>query len=195
MKKLILFGRVFFSIALIGFGIGSLITGNLMMAASFSTPSETPGRLIGVYFSGVVLVVTGLLLILKKKPVVAAVFSATIIFLWALFRNIPEAVAAPGFGGLWTNAFKTLALGGGALIVAASYSNKEDISAGKFSLSPGLMKVLNTSGHFLVAIFLLICGIQHFMFIDFVAGFRAVRNAGLLESLIVSTPQSIPGRA
>jgi len=171
MEKMIVSGRIFFSIALIVFGIQNCISGDFVMARSVVLPAEIPGRLIAAYFSGVVLFVAGLLMIFEKKAGLAAMLAAVIIFLWAFMRNIPQAVSVPQFGGLWTNTFKTLAIGGGALIAAASYPSGVNQSIKEFSIPAHWTNIMITIGRILLGIFLFICGIQHFMFIDFVAGF------------------------
>jgi len=170
MKKITSIGRIFFAIGMIGFCILILIDGDFVVARSMNPPPMFPGKMIISYFSGVVFLLTGLLIIIRKWSAIPALCCAIIIFIWGLSRNVPEAFSDQLLGGLWTNTFKAFAIGGGALILVASYAI-EDRSPGNFFLPEGWTGNLITVGQFLIAMFLLLCGIQHFKFIDFVANF------------------------
>jgi uncharacterized membrane protein YphA (DoxX/SURF4 family) len=66
--------------------------------------------------------------------------------------------------GSWTNAFKILALSGGSLVTAASFRN----SQGKRDSRSGSLEKLIPLGRIFVAVMLIVFGIDHFLYEQFV---------------------------
>ncbi len=126
------------------------------------------GKLTWAYVSGALLIAAGIAIILKIRPAVAAIFISLLILIPSFFlRHLPEMTKAKKIEDLlwYINAYKTLALAGGALIVGASFlSEKGRNRTGAFSNSN-----LTGIGIFLLALFLIICGMSHFKFVDFIA--------------------------
>jgi uncharacterized membrane protein len=169
MDKIVRVGRLFFAVAIIAFGIQQFIFGDFVPGRAPAWPVSIPGRLIWAYVSGAVLITAGAAIIFGKKARWAAMLTGTMIFLWALLRHIPVAAAAPTFGGEWTSMGKALALFGGAFAVAGSLPEE------KGSRTSALSTIVNSKhgfiylGRFCLALFMILGGIQHFMFVDFVA--------------------------
>jgi uncharacterized membrane protein len=161
-------GRVLFGIGLIGFGILQFIYGDFVPGRAPAWPPSMPGRLVWAYLSGALLIASGAAVISGKRAREAAILSGTIIFLWALLRHLPEVAASP-HGIVLTNTGKALFLFGGAFAVAGSLR----ATAGRSGST--LSGVINSQngfiylGRFCVAAFLILAGIQHFQFAEFVA--------------------------
>lgn len=143
-------GRVFFGLSLIAFGIQQFLWGDFVPGRAPAWPASMPGRLVWAYASAIVLIAAGMAIVAEKKARLAGVTVAVMIFAWAALRNVPVAAADHNLGGAWTNLGKGLALTGGALAVAA--------------LSPAWTYVARV----LLGAFLILCGIQHFLFPQFV---------------------------
>lgn len=132
-------------------------------------PELIPGKLVWAYLTGVFFIAVGLAILIKKKARIAAILVGVVIFLWALLRNIPVIAAAPFLSGAWTLAGKSLVFTSGALAVAGILPQIES------DRNSPILKFMNLDREFIIAgriclgIFLLITGIQHFMFTPFVA--------------------------
>jgi uncharacterized membrane protein len=154
--------RILYGIALIAFGSLHFLFGDFITGRAPAWPADLSGQIFFAYFSGAIFILTGLSIIANIKPATMLMASGMTILLWAGVRNIYEIMIKPEYGGLLTNTFKALSIGSGAFIVAASFVKQKDSS---FS---NLIFQLATIGKYLVALFLLIGGVQHFIFADFV---------------------------
>jgi uncharacterized membrane protein len=144
-------GRVFFGISLIAFGVQQLLWGDFVAGRARAFPALWPGRFAWAFVSGAVLILCGAVIVAGRWLRPAGVTVAAMIFLWAVLRNIPLALADRIYGGAWTNLGKGLALTGGALAVAA------------------LPRRWLHLARVLLGAFLISSGIQHFLFVPFVA--------------------------
>jgi hypothetical protein len=80
-------------------------------------------------------------------------------------------ITTPPNGGLWTSAGKALALSGGSFLVAGSFPEKANGPLEAFAIAH-LVKFLEKfipSGRFFFATFLILCGVVHFIYVEFVA--------------------------
>jgi uncharacterized membrane protein len=154
--------RILYGIALIVFGSLHFLFGDFITGRAPAWPADMSGQFIFAYFSGALLILSGLSIIANIKATQMLVASGILILMWAGARNIYEIIIKPEYGGLLTNTFKALSIGSGAFIVAASFVKQKESSFSKSVFQ------LATIGNYLVALFLLIGGIQHFIFADFV---------------------------
>lgn len=170
MDKFVPIGRTCFAIALIGFGIENFRFGEFLPGRAPAWPASIPGGLAWTYLTGIVFVVIGLAILSKKKARPAAMLAGVLIFLGAFLRLIPNVAAGPFLSPAWTQAGKTLAYAGGAFAIAAT------LPALKGRRGAPLLKVINlrrefiTLGRICLGLFLIIAGIQHFLYTEFVAG-------------------------
>lgn len=169
MNKIVLIGRLFFALAFIAFGIQQFIFGDFVPGRAPAWPASVPGRLIWAYLSGAILIAVGAAVLSGKKARGAAILAGTMIFIWALLRHIPVVMAAPTFGGEWTNMGKALALFGGAFAVAGSFPEQKGSRAGLLSAFVNSNKGFTYLGRFCLGAFMILAGIQHFLFVQFVA--------------------------
>ena len=166
MRQFVPFGRLFFAISLGAFGVLQFIFHDFVAGRAPAWPASFPGRLVWAYISGAVLICTSAAIILGKKARLAAVVSGTIILLWALLRNIPLAAADSGFGIAWTNMGKALTLFGGAFALAGSLP--EEQGGGTLSTLINARDAFLYLGRYCLGSFMILCGVQHFLFIQFV---------------------------
>jgi uncharacterized membrane protein len=161
-------GRYLFALAMIAFGIENFIFGEFVIGRAPAWPAGVPGKLVWVYVSGVVFIVAGVMIIIKRKGRWASSILGLIILLWALLRHIPLLMANLQWGAELTNAGKALTLFGGAFAVAASLPEEDDRLAGQFYKFFNANNKLILLGRFCLGIFMVIAGIEHFIFDQFV---------------------------
>lgn len=161
-------GRLFFAIALLGLGVEHFIFHEFVTGRAAPWPASLPGKAIWVYGSGAIIVATGLAILGRRHARAAAILVGLLILAWALLRNIPVAASDSLFAGSWTRAGKALTLFGGAFATAATLP---PVKGGR---NPTLLRLMNLSAEYIVlgriglGIFLIIAGVQHFKFIEFV---------------------------
>lgn len=162
-------GRLFFGLALIGLGIEHFIFQDFITARAPAWPAALTGKLAWAYLSGAFFILAGAATIIQKKARIAIISSAIILFIWALCRNIPLLFDTAFLSGVWTLAGKALVFTGGSLAVASILPTIEN------NQNSTILNVINMKRAFLVAgriclgLFLIIAGIQHFMYTAFVA--------------------------
>jgi len=155
IQKLVPVGRIFFGIALIVFGVQHFVHGNFVTRVILSWPAWIPGRLFWVYLVGAWLVATGVAIVSGTAARTAALLLGGLALLSFLLLSLPLAAREMAWGGMWTSALKALTLSGGAFVVA-----------GLQDPGRGWLVAL---GRFCLAFFMVFCGIQHFLWHDFVA--------------------------
>lgn len=153
-------GRVLYAIPIIALGAMHVGYADFVTRLTPSWPAWAPPRPVSACLVGVALMGAGLAILLKWRTRAAAFVVAAIIALSLVFLHVPRVVANPGSGGTWTSPVKFLTIGGGALLVAALFS------------APGTRSkngILLALGRIFFSIFLVLCGVQHFVYSDFVA--------------------------
>jgi uncharacterized membrane protein len=169
MKKLPEIGRYFFAIGILGIGIEHFIYQDFMMGRAPAWPESLPGKQLWAYLTGTAFVIISMAILTGKRVRVAMLIAAILIFFWAFVRHIPIIAGDQFLSGAWTAAGKALVFLGGALAVAATFPKTP---------SPGntfIAKWMNLGPEFIITariclgIFLVIAGIQHFMYAAFVA--------------------------
>lgn len=141
-------GRYFFGLAMIGSGAMQLFRGEFVRLVVKLPAGALPWPII----TGVILVVAGGLIVAGKRQRAGAGAVAALLLV-ALALRVPGIIANPGAGFMWTNPCKTLALLGGALLLAG-------VGLGRIS-SVRMCRVL-------LAIFMAVGGVQHFVYAGFV---------------------------
>jgi hypothetical protein len=90
LKKLIPFGRVFFSITMIAFGIDNFLYREFVASL---VPDWIPDHNFWTYFTGSALIGSGVVIIAKFKLKLVTSLLGTMIFLWFIFLHIPRGIA------------------------------------------------------------------------------------------------------
>jgi uncharacterized membrane protein len=159
-------GRLGFAIALLAFAAANLVVGDLVAGRAPAWPDGVPGRLVWSTLTAALFAAAGVMLLRTVHAPVArhpagprwaerALYGVTAaIVLGALLRYLPLIAADRQLGGAWTSFGKSLALAGGALGVASTI---------------GAPRALHAVGRVSLGAFLVLGGIQHFLFAPFVA--------------------------
>jgi uncharacterized membrane protein len=167
LDGLVPLGRLFFAIGLAGFGVLHVVTGDFVAGRAPPWPEVLPGRDAWAFGSGIILIGVGVAIVTGRRARLAAVIAGTMILAWALLRHLPLLFGDPLLSPQWTQTGKALVFFGGSFTIAGSLPL--DQARGT------LASFINTTGPFLhlgrvtLALFLILCGIQHFMFDRFVA--------------------------
>jgi uncharacterized membrane protein len=113
-------------------------------------PEWMPATAAWPVVTGALLLMIGLAFVANRKASAAANLLLGMLLLSFVIQRVPEIAANPGAGYVWTNPAKVLALVGGALLVAWPTAGATLVAA------------------WLLGIFLLVCGAQHFAYAGFV---------------------------
>jgi uncharacterized membrane protein len=156
MLKLAPLGRLFFAVAMLAFGIQQVVYLDFVTRAIPQLPASIGWHQVLACVSGAFFFAAGLAIITGRGARLAALALGAVILVAFLLLYLPQLITTTPNGGLWTSAGKGLALSGGAFIVAAS-------------LPPQRLHRLATLGILFFAAFLILCGIEHFIYVPFVA--------------------------
>jgi uncharacterized membrane protein len=140
---------VFYAIAMVAFGLLHIGYGDFVTRVVPWWPAGLAGRPIWADLIGVLLVVAGGALLLNLRTVTVSSLLAAALLASFVLLGVPLVAADSPLGGSWTVAGKIIAFCGGALLIAHTR---------QWWL-----------GTWFFAAFLIVCGIQHFLYIDFVA--------------------------
>ena len=162
-------GRALVGVATLASGILQLVQGDFVRLVP-KPPAWVPEPSLLAYLTGASLVAIGFALLTGHMARTAAALLAAMILLVVAFLYAPLMLANPVVdrpflrGFMWTNPLKSLALAGGAAMLAAA-------SSGAARPFPALVAAVGRRGAMgpaLLAIFLAVCGVQHFVYADFV---------------------------
>ena len=117
LEKLIPFGRVFFSITMIAFGIDHFLYSEFVAGL---VPAWIPDHIFWTYFAGAALIGSGVAIIAKIKLKIVASLLGTMIFLWFIFLHIPRGIADPygDRGNEMTSVIQSFGFSGVAFVIA-----------------------------------------------------------------------------
>jgi uncharacterized membrane protein len=118
---LVTVARFFVGVAALFFGVEHFLHPDHVPGVPLElvTPAWIPARLLWAYLGGVVLIITGTLIVVNKKAHLAATCLGIMIFLLVLFVYLPIAVASPTDIDSALNYFvDTLVFSGAALLLA-----------------------------------------------------------------------------
>jgi uncharacterized membrane protein len=164
MERIPLVGRVFFAIGLVAFGILHVVYGDFVTRVVPGWPAWIPARSFWVYLTGATLIAGGAAILFGIEGRRAAIVLGTLMLLSFVFLHVPRAAAGAFMGGNWTSAGKGLALLGGCVAVAATF--RREARAQASSILDGELPDL--AGRVCLGLFMLLGGIQHFRFVEFV---------------------------
>lgn len=169
MGRLLPLGRAFFAIALVGLGSHHLLLRGFVTGRAPAWPASVPGEVAWAYATGLLFMAAGIAILAGRHARVAVIVAATPMLFWGVLRHIPVVAGSAWFSGVWTQAGKAVWLVAGSLMVAATFPPWTS------DRSPALRKLLNLNREFVVAgrialaVFLVLTGVQHFLFTPFVA--------------------------
>jgi uncharacterized membrane protein len=163
MKLPIRFYSSFYAVAIIAFGVQQFIFRDVIIGRPLAWPTWLEGLTIVAYVTGLLLIITGIGVVLNKKILYGLLSVAIFVFIWAGLRNLYYVIAHLDPGAMLTNSGKALTIGSGALLVAWTQIEKENQTKLNYQIS----KLASICQYF-TGFFLLVSGVQHFLFVDFV---------------------------
>lgn len=160
MNKLNKAGQVFFGICLAGLGLQQFIYPGFRPVFIPETPSWLPVSTSWVYFTGALLIGVGLIIIFNLKAASISFYTGFVLLAVLLvfhlpfrFKHNPESL------GAWTNALKLLTLAGCCFIISASF---------QIANMPATIAHWKKAGEIFLGITLILFGIDHFLYVQFV---------------------------
>ncbi len=119
LGKLIPYGAILFSLTITSYGVDHFLYAK---EAADYVPSWVPFHLFWMYFCGVALFGSGLVIILKIKPTLAATLLGAMIFTWFIILHIPRIIVSPAIymGSEVASALLALAYSGIAFVIAGA---------------------------------------------------------------------------
>jgi uncharacterized membrane protein len=157
MGKLVLFGRLCFAIAIVAFGVEHLVYADFVTRVVPFWPAWIPAHASWAYGVGVALVIAGAAIIFRIQARAIAMLLGAAILLSVVSLYLPMVLANLTNGGLITNTFKAIALSGGAFAVARTFARLDG--------DDGLLWI----GRLFFGSFLIVAGVLHFVYPEFVA--------------------------
>lgn len=163
MQNLTGIGKIFYGLGIAGIGALQFIF-PWFRPVLLPVPAEATQNLTFlVYLTGLALVLGGLYIAFGKNVKTVALLLGSALLLFFVFGHLPNRFTHnPGMLGAWTDALKLLALSGGAFMVAGQFPG---------STSSGLLNALDKItpyGKYFFGILLVVFGIDHFLYFDFV---------------------------
>jgi uncharacterized membrane protein len=125
-------------------------------------PDWIPGRAVIASLTGLFLIAVGLCLLSGKWARLAATALAAMLLLWVVALYLPLLFKTPN--AAWLGTFETLAVFGGAWVLAAALPVEHTRYGWDSSVDRGL-----TLGRFCFGVSLPVFGLSHFIYHDFVA--------------------------
>jgi len=164
--KLIQPGRIIFALGIISLGVLQFFARDYVLGRppALTWPvwaAAVPGKLAWAYLSGSLVIIAGLAIILNRQARLAAIFVGVLFMAYSFLIRHLTAMSDTG------NGYKSLALGGGAFIVAASLFEKDKPGRGKSLFYNNLV----LTGCLFISLFFFWAGIAHFKFDEFVINF------------------------
>jgi uncharacterized membrane protein len=159
--------RSFFAIGLAAIAVQQLTYADfrpVILPPAF--PAWLTHRLIWTWIFSIAIIAACAVIIFEIKARTVSLILGSILLLFVLLFQIPGQLSGSNFRhiGVWTDTFKELTLSGGAFIVAGSLPRESSAS--------GLIKLLEKLiplGKYFLAITMVVFGIDHFLYPDFVA--------------------------
>jgi uncharacterized membrane protein len=170
MRKLTAVGRHFVAVAMVAFGVQHFVYLDFVTRLVPKLPAWIPGHPVLACVVGAFLIVAGIAIVAGAEVrTVALLLGGAILVPFALLY-VPLLVANPLSAGAWTSSGKALALAGGSLLVAGSVSDDATNRAGLRATIARALERLIPLGRFFLAAFLVLAGVLHFVYVEFVTG-------------------------
>jgi uncharacterized membrane protein len=162
-------GRTFFGLAVLGLGAEHFIFREFVIGRAPAWPDGVPGSLAWAYGWGVVVMLLGAAILLRRWGRQAALTLGVLVFAWALLRHVPIVVTDSLLAGSWTSAGKALVFFAGSFAIAATFPPLPRATPGGWRRFANSTDAFVRLGRYCLGIFLILCGMQHFKYLSFVA--------------------------
>jgi uncharacterized membrane protein YphA (DoxX/SURF4 family) len=171
MEKLIKTGRIFYGIMIACLGAQQLFYADFRPVIFPPWSAAIPGAAFFAYLASAVLILAGLAIIFEKKAREVSLYLGGLFLLLLFLAQVPYELIADPYSnhlGVWSNALKELVLAGGAFAVAGSFPVDDGVNEKKSAVIRLLEKLIPFGGIFL-SITMILFGIDHFLYSDFVS--------------------------
>ena len=169
MGNLARLARIFFAVCIAGLAVQQFYDGQFRPVLIPSYAVHFPGETILVYLLSAILILVAVAIVMEKQGATAALLLGFVFLANLVFCHIPyEGWIDPGGRqsiGAWNNAFKESALAGSAFVVAGSLAREQSLDKIANITTPQL---LTTIGSILFSIMIVVFGIEHFLYAEFV---------------------------
>jgi len=117
------YGRIFFSLMMIVFGLDHFLYTQFVATL---VPGWIPGHVFWTYFAGVALMGSGICIMFKFQLKIIGLLLGIMLFIWFVILHIPRAITDPYIdkGNEVTSVFEALAFSGVAFIIACTPKRK-----------------------------------------------------------------------
>ena len=170
MKNLLKAGRAFYAIGIAGIGVQQFIYADFRPVIIPQWPAWIPWLTAWAYLGGAALVLAAAVIIFSKNAARTTLVLGIAFLLFFLIFHVTYQLFISPFSfhlGLWTDPLKELALSGGAFVIAGSYQEEKRYTEPSFRTSfPG---ILIPYGPIFFSITMIVFGIDHFLYTEFVA--------------------------
>lgn len=156
-------GRYLFAVALLGFGLIQLITGNLP-SEFIPLPPGMKGKIIIAWITGIIFIASAICIIINKFSKSGAVAAGTIFFLFLVYPHSIKLLSNVYNPSEWVAFLETLCFSSIALVLASTLPNDKFINA----KCNNTLNKCAIAGKYIFAIAIIIFGIQHFMYEKFI---------------------------
>ena len=165
LDKLIRPGRIIFATGIIALGILCIISKDFIVGRPPAWPARFAVNPALADVTGTALILAAMAILGKTRAGLAALLIAGLILLLSVLRHLPN------FMNDWGNAYKSMALFGGTLIVASSFFKEDGQITPRLKIDERWQKRLVLTGCYLLGVFFIAMGYAHFKFADFVIDF------------------------
>ena len=166
MDNLIKLGRLNYAVGIAGLGLQQFYFPGFRPVFVPSWPEGMPDPQVLVYLSSICLIISGLFIVFNFEHEKRVSILGSVLLLLFIVCHVPFLISnnTTSLGG-WTDAFKILALSGGAFVIAGSFPISKSDPDGKLFKS---LEKLIPVGSIFFAIMLIVFGIDHFLYYQFV---------------------------
>lgn len=168
MQNLSNIGRIFYGIAIVVIGLGTVYYKDFHPYVLPANHSWLPGLAVLARISGTMLILAGACIVFKIKAGPVSLVLGAVLLLLCCFYYVPyEFMATPNYmhWGEWENAEKELSLSAGAFVIAGYFPEKKE--------SPlfNMLRKLIPLGVIFYCIPIICFGISHFLYAKDVANY------------------------
>lgn len=157
------YGRIFYGIGTAGIGFLHFFYPGFRPVILPIPPETTANINFLAYLTGAIIGLAALLIIFGRNVKSLSLFLGGFLLLFFLLGHLPNRLAnQPGNLGAWTDALKCLTLAGGAFVVSRLYPDEKGNGFIIF------LQKLAAYGKYFLALLLVIFGIDHFLYAEFV---------------------------
>jgi uncharacterized membrane protein YphA (DoxX/SURF4 family) len=163
-NSLLKVSRSLYGVGMAGIGLDQLLSGSFLQALFPAWPSPIPGLPFWARLVGIILIIAGVAIVLNKKAKTLSLALSGLLLALLFFSSIPyELLIDPynNYVGSWTNVFTNLALAGGALTIAGTYSRENQLALG---VGSRWLEKITPMGKYFFCTTMLIFGITHFLY-------------------------------